>query len=216
MYIDEAKLVLKSSTEVPRTELLDLIDSLQRFAISRDTDLSLSGIPLISGNHIIKSWVLIVGVVLDGAVLATLYREGGGCVQKAAGKVATQPSTHQGKKSRVQFASPVTVARTEDSFMSIEDWDTADVESDCSMESCIIVATPRPWQMQVLRPSTPPSPLQRGSHRSASTSRTSMLPVTASTRVLRSRLGAKYMERLVRHFPVMSRFPVMYGANLLP
>jgi len=132
-----------------------------------------------------------LGVVLDWAVLAKLYQEREVRVQKAAGKVAKQPSTPKGKKSRVQFASPVTVASSEDSFMSIEDWDTTDVGSDSSIESCIIVSTPCPRHMHALRPSTPPSPLQRGSHRSASTFRTSILPVAAPTRVLRSGSGAK-------------------------
>ena len=184
---------------MPRTKLLDLIDSLQRFAISRDTDLQLE-------RDTTRKWKEAqrmqakpdrrelgtdLGLVLDGAVLAKLYREREVRAQKAAGKVAKQPSTPNGKKSRVQFASPVTVASSEDSFMSIEDWDTTDVESDSSMEPCIIVSTPRPRHMHVLRPSAPPSPLQQGSHRSASTFRTSTLPVAASTPVLRSRSGAK-------------------------
>jgi len=91
-----------------------------------------------------------LGLILDGAVLAKLYRKREVRAQKAAGKVAKQPSTSKVKKSRVQFASPITVAGSEDSFMSIEDWDATDIESDSSMESCIIVSTPRPRHMHVL------------------------------------------------------------------
>jgi len=55
-------------------------------------------------------------------------------------------SNHQPPKVRNlhQFASPVTVASSEDSFMSIEDLNTTDVESDSSIELCTIVSTPAP------------------------------------------------------------------------
>ena len=173
----KAKLLLLKD-EIPRDEVIDLINAIQHFGIAKDTDLQLERDNIQKQQRVQNMQAKPdrrelgtgLGTVLDSKVLGQLYQERERAITKSQRSAKPIPelkgskggiSSLKGKQKAIISSSSEGEYVSAESGHELDSWDD-EVESNISLESFITLATPYrtplPPHVQTIIPATSPSP----------------------------------------------------------